>query len=63
MRGPMNPSSENTGASTFPAPCPVLAHSHLNNPDGDTDGSYPPDSLIYQARGTRANGEVVPADF
>jgi prepilin-type processing-associated H-X9-DG protein len=27
------------------------------------DGSYTPDSLIFQAMGTRASGEVVPADF
>jgi prepilin-type processing-associated H-X9-DG protein/prepilin-type N-terminal cleavage/methylation domain-containing protein len=26
-------------------------------------GGYTPDSLIFQAMGTRANGEVVPADF
>jgi prepilin-type N-terminal cleavage/methylation domain-containing protein/prepilin-type processing-associated H-X9-DG protein len=98
VRGPSNPNSENSGASTFPAPCLVLAHSHLNNPDGDTDGSldnfssmhpggsnilfadgsvrfirtiprdnfdgsYTSDSLIFQALGTRAGGEVIPTDF
>jgi len=97
-RGVFDPSSVNPGASTFPAPCLVLAHSHLNNPDGDTDsslddfssrhpggsnflfadgsvhflrsvphnnpdGSYPIDSQILQALGTRAHGEIIPADW
>ncbi len=88
----------NPGTSTEPAPCLVLAHSHLNNTLGDTDGglddfgskhiggsnilfadgsvhfirsvpndnpdgSYTQDSLIFQALGTRANGEVVPGDW
>jgi prepilin-type N-terminal cleavage/methylation domain-containing protein/prepilin-type processing-associated H-X9-DG protein len=95
VRGPYN---RNPGNSTEPAPCLVLAHCHLNNTVGDTDGglddfssrhiggsnilfadgavhfiqsvptdnpdgSYTPDSLIFQAMGTRANGEVVPGDW
>jgi prepilin-type N-terminal cleavage/methylation domain-containing protein/prepilin-type processing-associated H-X9-DG protein len=95
QRGPLN---GNPGNSTEPAPCLVLAHSHLNNTSWDTDGglddfsskhpggsnilfadgsvrlvrsvpsdnpdgSYSPDSLIFQALGTRANGEVVPGDW
>jgi prepilin-type N-terminal cleavage/methylation domain-containing protein/prepilin-type processing-associated H-X9-DG protein len=32
-------------------------------PSDNPDGSYTPDSLILQALGTRANGEIVPADF
>jgi prepilin-type N-terminal cleavage/methylation domain-containing protein/prepilin-type processing-associated H-X9-DG protein len=38
-RGVNNPANENTGQNAFPAPCLVLGHSHLNNPDGDTDSS------------------------
>jgi prepilin-type N-terminal cleavage/methylation domain-containing protein/prepilin-type processing-associated H-X9-DG protein len=95
LRGPYN---INPGTSTEPAPCLVLAHSHLNNTSGDTDGglddfsskhpgganilfadgsvhfirsvpgdnpdgSYTQGSLIFQALGTRANGEVVPGDW
>jgi prepilin-type N-terminal cleavage/methylation domain-containing protein/prepilin-type processing-associated H-X9-DG protein len=38
-RGLNNPTSENAGQNSFPAPCLVLGHSHLNNPDGDADAS------------------------
>ena len=97
-RGQYDTTTENSGASTFPAPALVLAHSHLNNPDGDKDGSmddfssrhpgganflfadgsvhflqsvprdnpdgsYTPDSLIFQALGTRANGETIRGDW
>ncbi len=97
-RGAFDPTNQNGGMSTFPAPCLVLAHSHLNNPQGDTDsslddfssrhpggsnflfgdgavhflrsvphnnadGGYTADSLIFQALGTRANGEVVPGGW
>jgi prepilin-type N-terminal cleavage/methylation domain-containing protein len=32
-------------------------------PGDNADGSYTPDSLIFQALGTRANGEIIPADW
>lgn len=38
-RGFFDGTNVNPGANTFPAPCLVLAHSHLNNPHGDTDSS------------------------
>jgi prepilin-type N-terminal cleavage/methylation domain-containing protein/prepilin-type processing-associated H-X9-DG protein len=38
-RGANDPATENSGQNAFPAPCLVLGHSHLNNPDGDTDAS------------------------
>ena len=38
-RGVNNPPTENTGQNAFPGPCLVLGHSHLNNPDGDSDAS------------------------
>jgi len=55
-------SSKHTGGSNF-----VFADGSvrfLRSVPGDLpDGSYTADSLIFQALGTRANGEVVPADF
>jgi prepilin-type N-terminal cleavage/methylation domain-containing protein len=95
-RGPQNtcPGSPN-GSS--PAPCLIIAHSHLNIAVSDTDGGlddfssqhvagsnfvfadgsvhflrdipgdepdgYTPDSLIFQALGTRAGGEPIPGDW
>jgi prepilin-type N-terminal cleavage/methylation domain-containing protein/prepilin-type processing-associated H-X9-DG protein len=35
----------------------------LRSVPSDLPGGYTPDSLIFQALGTRANGELVPADF
>jgi prepilin-type processing-associated H-X9-DG protein len=32
-------------------------------PGDNADGSYTRDGLMFQALGTRAGGEVVPADF
>jgi prepilin-type N-terminal cleavage/methylation domain-containing protein/prepilin-type processing-associated H-X9-DG protein len=32
-------------------------------PSDNVDGSYTPDGVIFQALGTRANGEVVPGDW
>ncbi len=32
-------------------------------PGDNADGSYTPEGLVFQALGTRANGEVVPADW
>jgi prepilin-type N-terminal cleavage/methylation domain-containing protein/prepilin-type processing-associated H-X9-DG protein len=32
-------------------------------PSDNPDGSYTPDGLLFQAMGTRSNGEVVPDDF
>jgi prepilin-type processing-associated H-X9-DG protein len=95
QRGPTNP---NPGTSTAAAACLVLAHNHLINTSGDTDGglddfssrhpgganflfadgsvhflrsiptdnpdgSYTPDTLIFQALGTRAGGEVIAGDW
>jgi prepilin-type N-terminal cleavage/methylation domain-containing protein/prepilin-type processing-associated H-X9-DG protein len=92
-RGNLNPNPV-SGAAWYPAAALVLAHSHLNNPQGHPDGglddfssrhiggshflfadghvsfvrtipgdnpddTYTPDSLAFQALGTRANGEVV----
>jgi prepilin-type processing-associated H-X9-DG protein/prepilin-type N-terminal cleavage/methylation domain-containing protein len=92
-RGDLNPNPV-SGAAWYPAATLVLAHSHLNNPQGhpdgglddfsslhtggsnfvfadghvsfvrsipgdNADGSYTPDSLAFQALGTRANGETV----
>jgi prepilin-type N-terminal cleavage/methylation domain-containing protein/prepilin-type processing-associated H-X9-DG protein len=92
-RGRQNP-CPGSGAGWYPAATLVLAHSHLNNTNTDTDGGlddfssrhtggsnfvfadghvsfirsvpsdlpgggYTPDSLAFQALGTRAGGEVV----
>ncbi len=97
LRGRANPCPGSSDGSA-PAPALVLAHSHLNNATGDTDGglddfssrhaggsnfvfadgsvrflrsvpgdaadgSFTPDGLIFQAMGTRANGEVISTDF
>jgi len=55
-------SSRHTGGSNF-----VFADGSvrfIRSITGDNaDGSYTADSLIFQALGTRANGEVVPGDF
>lgn len=55
-------SSRHTGGSNF-----VFADGSVrfvrSVPSDNADGSYTPDSWIFQAMGTRANGEVVPADF
>jgi prepilin-type N-terminal cleavage/methylation domain-containing protein/prepilin-type processing-associated H-X9-DG protein len=55
-------SSPHTGGSNF-----VFADGSvrfLRSVPGDLpNGGYTPDSLIFQGMGTRANGEVVPADF
>ena len=91
-RGPRNP-CPGAGAGWYPAATLVLAHSHLNNTNTDTDGGlddfsslhiggsnfafadgsvhfirsipsdtptgYTADSLIFQALGTRANGDSI----
>jgi prepilin-type N-terminal cleavage/methylation domain-containing protein/prepilin-type processing-associated H-X9-DG protein len=46
-RGANNPANENAGQNAFPAPCLVLGHSHLNNPDGDTDSSVDDFSSLH----------------
>jgi prepilin-type N-terminal cleavage/methylation domain-containing protein/prepilin-type processing-associated H-X9-DG protein len=55
-------SSRHTGGSNF-----VFADGSVrfvrSVPSDNPDGSFTPDSLIFQAMGTRANGEVVPGDF
>ncbi len=51
-------SSRHTGGSNF-----VFADGHVaflrSVPSDNPDGSYTPDGLVFQALGTRANGEVV----
>jgi prepilin-type processing-associated H-X9-DG protein len=90
LRGTRNP-NPGGGAASYPAPTLVLAHSHLNNAQNDTDGGlddfssnhsggsnfvfadgsvhfirsipgdtangFTPDSVAFQALGTRANGD------
>jgi prepilin-type N-terminal cleavage/methylation domain-containing protein/prepilin-type processing-associated H-X9-DG protein len=55
-------SSRHTGGSNF-----VFAdgsvHFIRSVPGDNPDGSYAPDGLIFQAMGTRANGEVIPGDW
>jgi prepilin-type N-terminal cleavage/methylation domain-containing protein/prepilin-type processing-associated H-X9-DG protein len=54
--------SRHTGGSNF-----VFAdgsvHFLRSVPYDNPDGSYSPDGLVFQALGTRANGEVVPGDW
>ena len=55
-------SSRHPGGSNF-----VFAdgsvHFLVSVPGDNADGSYTPDSLIFQAMGTRASGESIPADW
>jgi type II secretory pathway pseudopilin PulG len=73
-RGQYNPCPGSSSA-WYPAATLVLAHSHFNNTNTDADGGlddvvndppaggYTPECLIFQALGTRANGELIPGDF
>jgi prepilin-type N-terminal cleavage/methylation domain-containing protein len=70
QRGPTNPCP---GTSTGTSPNLVLGHTHLINATSDTDGGvrflrsipgdtatgYTPESIIFQALGTRNSGETV----
>lgn len=55
-------SSRHTGGSNFVFADGSVQFIH-SVPSDRPGGGYTPDSLIFQALGTRANGEVVPADF
>jgi prepilin-type processing-associated H-X9-DG protein len=56
-----DPSSGHVGGSNF-----VFADGSVrfltDVPSDNADGSYTPDSIVFQAMGTRAGGEVIPGD-